>query len=38
MWNLKSDKNEFIYKTQIDSDIESKLMVTKGKGGMEGIN
>ena len=29
MWNLKYDKNEPIYETEIDS--EDKLMVTKGE-------
>ena len=28
---LKSDTNELIYKTEIDSDIENKVMVTKGE-------
>ena len=31
MWNLKNNTNEFIYKTETDSDIENKLMVTKGE-------
>ena len=31
MRNLKYDTNELIYKTEIDSDIENKLMVTKGE-------
>ena len=31
MWNLKHDTNELIYKTETDSDIENKLMVTKGE-------
>jgi len=31
MWNLKYDTNEIIYKTEIDSDIENKLMATKGE-------
>ena len=39
MWNLKYDTNELIYKTETDSDIETdienKLMVTKGEGGGE---
>ena len=30
MWNLKYDTNEFIYKTEIDLDIENKSRVTKG--------
>ena len=33
--NLKYDTNELIYKTEIDSDIENKLMVTKGEMGGE---
>ena len=32
MWNLNYDTNEFIYKTETDSNIENKLMVTKGGG------
>ena len=37
MWNLKkNDTNELIYKTEIDSDIENKVMVTKGESGGEG--
>ena len=36
MWNLKYDTNESIYKTEIDSDTENKLMVTKGEGGWGG--
>ena len=34
MWNLKSDTNQLIYKTETDSDIENKRMVTKGERGM----
>lgn len=33
----KNDRNELIYKTEIDSDIENKFMVTKGEVG-RGIN
>ena len=33
MWNLKYGTNELIYKTEIDSAIENKLMVTKGERG-----
>ena len=34
MWNLKeNDTNELIYKTETLSDIENKLMVTKGERG-----
>ena len=36
MWNVKYDPNEVIYKTETDSDIENKLMVTKGERGGEG--
>ena len=40
MWNLKYDIQELIYKTEMDSQIESKLMVTKEErgGGITGIN
>ena len=31
MCNLKYDTNEHIYKTETDSDIETKFMVTKGE-------
>ena len=31
MWNLKSNTNESIYKTETDSDIEHKFMVNKRK-------
>ena len=34
MWNLKPDTNELIYET----DIEDKLMFTKGERVQEGIN
>ena len=34
MWNLNCDTNELIYATETDSDIESKLTVTKGGGGV----
>ena len=34
----KNDTNEFIYKTEIDSDFENKLMVTKGERWGGGIN
>jgi len=36
MWNQKKDTNKLIYKTEIDSQTENKLMVTKRKGS--GIN
>ena len=32
MWYLKYDTDEFIYKTETDSDIENKFMVIRGKG------
>ena len=35
MWNLKNNTNEFIYKTETDSQTESKHMVTKGERGQE---
>ena len=31
MWNLKKDTKELIYKTEIVSKTENKLMVTKGE-------
>ena len=31
MLNLKNDTNEFIYKIEIDTDLENKLMVAEGK-------
>ena len=33
MWNLKYDTNEIIYKTEMDSQTENKLMVTKRERG-----
>ena len=33
MWNLKYDTNELIDKTETDSDVEKKLMITKGERG-----
>ena len=32
MLNLKSNTNESIYRTERLTDIESKFMITKGKG------
>ena len=32
-WNLKDSRNELIYKTERLTDIENKLMVTKGEVG-----
>ena len=34
----KKDTNELIYKTEINSDTENKLMITKGENGEGGIN
>ena len=34
----KTDSNELIYKTETDSDLENKLMVTKGERMGRGIN
>ena len=31
MWNLKNYTNECVYKIETDSDIENKLLVTKGE-------
>ena len=36
MWNLKYDSNELTHKTEIDSDIENRLVITKGAGDGEG--
>ena len=40
MWNLKYDTNELTYKTETDSQTESRLVVTKagvvGQGGGRG--
>ena len=33
MWNINYDTNEFIYETEVDSQTENKLMVTKGERG-----
>ena len=39
MWNLKSDTNELIYKTETDSQAQkTNLWLPKGKGGGGGIN
>ena len=35
IWNVKK-WNELIYKTVIDSDLQNKLMVTKGDGNVWG--
>ena len=32
MWNLKNGTNERIYKTEIVTVVENKLMLTKGEG------
>ena len=36
LWNLKYDSNELTYKTETDSDIENRLVITKGAGDGEG--
>ena len=36
MWNLKNDTDEIIYKTEIDSQTENKLMVINGEISMVG--
>ena len=33
IWNLKYDTNEHIYKTEINSQIENRLVVVKGVRG-----
>ena len=33
MWNIKTNTNEHIYKTERHTDMENKLMVTKGESG-----
>ena len=35
MWNLKYAANQLIYKTEIDSEVENKLTVTKKEKGWE---
>ena len=32
MWNLKYDTDELVYETEIDSDIENRLVVAKRAG------
>ena len=34
MWNLKKDTNEFIYKTEIVTDIENKQKRIRGEKGI----
>ena len=36
MWNLKNDTNDLIYKIEIVTDVENKLMVSKGEWGKLG--
>ena len=38
MWNLKNNTNEYIYKTETDSQTQETYGYQKGKGGREGIN
>ena len=35
MWDLKYDTNEPTFKTEIESDIDNRLVVSKGEGGMD---
>ena len=35
MCNLKYDTKELIYETETDSDIENRLLVAEGEGGMD---
>ena len=37
MWNIKNSTNELVYKTERFTDIENKLMVTKGGGNKSGV-
>ena len=39
MWNLKSNTNEFIYKTEAFTDIENRLVVSmeEGEWGRDGL-
>ena len=32
MWNLKYDTNEPIYKTEINTSLENRLVIAKGEG------
>ena len=38
MWNLKYGRNGPIYKTETDSNIENRLVVTKGEEGECGMD
>ena len=38
MWNLKNETNELIHKTETDSCLENKLMITKEERSEGGIN
>ena len=38
MWYLKNNTNEYIYKTETDSQTQETYGYQKGKGGREGIN
>ena len=35
MWNVKNCTSELIYKTEIVTDVENKIMVIKGEGGRD---
>ena len=32
MWNLNYDRNELIYETETDSDIENRFVIAKERG------
>ena len=38
MWNLKYGTDEPFYRTEIDSDMENRLVVAKGKWGGSGMD
>ena len=38
MWNLENNTNECIWKTETVTDIENKLVVTKGEREVQGTN
>ena len=38
MWSLKYGTNEPIYRIEIDSDIENRLVVAKGEGRGSGMD
>ena len=38
MWNLKYGRDEHIYRTETDSDMDSRLVVVKGGGEREAVD